>query len=69
MLSLSFLFIDVLRGLIWGVCRYEQTFVHNLLLHLKCDKIDPDYVPKHGLGAAAATSAPPRLSKSRTRHG
>ncbi|KAI0321217.1 hypothetical protein OF83DRAFT_1168648 [Amylostereum chailletii] len=47
--------------------QYEQTFVHNLLLHLKCDKIDPEYIPKHGLGAVS-TSAPPRTSKSRPRH-
>ncbi|TDL22630.1 hypothetical protein BD410DRAFT_828384 [Rickenella mellea] len=47
--------------------QYEQTFVHNLLLHLKCNKVDPDYVPKHGLGAVAPADASPRLSKSRNR--
>ncbi|EIW82547.1 RhoGAP-domain-containing protein [Coniophora puteana RWD-64-598 SS2] len=31
--------------------QYEQIFVHTLLLHLKCDEIDPDYVPTHGLDA------------------
>ncbi|KAI5825299.1 hypothetical protein K523DRAFT_356116 [Schizophyllum commune Tattone D] len=46
--------------------QFEQIFVHNLLLHLKCNDIDPDYAPQHGLGAVPAT-APPRSSKSRTR--
>ena len=45
---------------------YEQMFVHNLLLHLKCGKVDPGYVPKHGLGAAAPATQG-RRSKSRTR--
>ena len=49
-----------------GLDRYEQTFVHNLLLHLNCETIDPDYVPKHGLGAVTATTQP-RTSKSRSR--
>lgn len=43
-------------------------FVHNLLLHLKCTKLDPGYVPKHGLGSAVVN--PPsigRKSKSRNR--
>ena len=46
--------------------RYEQTFVHNLLLHLKCGEIDPQYVPAHGLGAVPS-AAPPRTSRSRNR--
>lgn len=46
--------------------RFEQIFVHNLLLHLKCNDIDADYAPQHGLGAVPATS-PPRSSKSRAR--
>ncbi|VDB91641.1 unnamed protein product [Peniophora sp. CBMAI 1063] len=46
--------------------QYEQTFVHNLLLHLNCETIDPDYVPKHGLGAVTSASQP-RTSKSRSR--
>ncbi|KAI0058032.1 hypothetical protein BV25DRAFT_1902420 [Artomyces pyxidatus] len=46
--------------------QYEQTFVHNLLLHLQCNQVDPEYVPSHGLGAVA-TSPLPRTSKSRTR--
>ncbi|THH14803.1 hypothetical protein EW146_g5582 [Bondarzewia mesenterica] len=45
---------------------YEQTFVHNLLLNLRCTSVDPDYVPQHGLGAVL-TGAPPRTSKSRSR--
>ncbi|KAI0027659.1 Rho GTPase activation protein [Vararia minispora EC-137] len=48
--------------------QYEQTFVHNLLLHLRCDTIDREYMPKHGLGASLPPSvAQPRTSKSRTR--
>ncbi|CAE7178082.1 unnamed protein product [Rhizoctonia solani] len=35
--------------------RFEHMFVHNLLLHLKCSKIDPDYVPIHGLGASSSS--------------
>ncbi|KLO06857.1 Rho GTPase activation protein [Schizopora paradoxa] len=45
---------------------YEQMFVHNLLLHLKCGKVDPGYVPKHGLGSAVAPSLP-RNSMARAR--
>ncbi|KAG6821028.1 hypothetical protein H0H93_007918 [Arthromyces matolae] len=44
--------------------QYEQIFVYNLLLHLPCGEIDPDYVPTHGLGG---TSMRPRRSKSRAR--
>lgn len=32
--------------------QYEQIFVYNLLLHLRCDEVDPSYRPVHGLGAA-----------------
>jgi hypothetical protein len=46
--------------------RYEQTFVHNLLLHLRCDQVDPDYVPKHGLGAVPPPAAQ-RNSRSSAR--
>ncbi|KAH8119629.1 hypothetical protein DFH11DRAFT_1501731 [Phellopilus nigrolimitatus] len=46
---------------------YEQMFVHNLLLHLKCSKVDPGYVPKHGLGSAITPSSMGRGSKARTR--
>ncbi|KDQ06482.1 hypothetical protein BOTBODRAFT_121441 [Botryobasidium botryosum FD-172 SS1] len=34
--------------------KYEHIFVHNLLLHLKCNKVDPDFVPVHGLGASSS---------------
>ncbi|TFK47061.1 Rho GTPase activation protein [Heliocybe sulcata] len=47
--------------------QYEQHFVHNLLLHLKCDTIDPDYVPQHGLGAISTPPPPPRMTKTRSR--
>ncbi len=46
--------------------RYEQIFVYNLLLHLKCGEVDMDYTPAHGLGAVPAISIS-RTSKSRTR--
>lgn len=42
---------------------YEQMFVHNLLLHLKCNKIDPGYVPKHGLGSASQPASVGRKTK------
>ncbi|EIM79976.1 RhoGAP-domain-containing protein [Stereum hirsutum FP-91666 SS1] len=44
---------------------YEQTFVHNLLLHLRCNEVDPDYKPQHGLGAVPQT---PRPSSSKARN-
>ncbi|KAJ8596373.1 RhoGAP-domain-containing protein [Rhizopogon salebrosus TDB-379] len=47
--------------------QYEQVFVHNLLMHLKCDQIDVDYVPVHGLGASLPSPPQPRVSKSRNR--
>jgi hypothetical protein len=46
--------------------RYEQLFVYHLLLHLKCNEVDPHYKPTHGLGAIPETR-PPRTSKSRER--
>ncbi|KAF8909878.1 Rho GTPase activation protein [Mucidula mucida] len=46
--------------------QYEQIFVYNLLLHLKCGEVDMDYTPAHGLGAVPAISIS-RTSKSRTR--
>ncbi|QRV79386.1 Rho GTPase-activating-like protein [Ceratobasidium sp. AG-Ba] len=46
--------------------RFEHIFVHNLLLHLKCSKTDPDYVPIHGLGAGS-NSGMGRASQSRNR--
>ncbi|KAJ3857527.1 hypothetical protein EV368DRAFT_29884 [Lentinula lateritia] len=46
--------------------QYEQIFVYNLLLHLKCADIDTNYVPVHGLGAVQPSPAP-RKSKSRVK--
>jgi len=46
--------------------QYEQIFVYHLLLHLKCNEIDKDYIPSHGLGAVS-TGPLPRTSKSRSR--
>lgn len=51
--------------------QYEQMFVHNLLLHLKCDEVDQKYVPVHGHGAIPTPSPPvplPRLRTTRSRH-
>ncbi|KAL6310302.1 hypothetical protein BKA93DRAFT_721925 [Sparassis latifolia] len=47
--------------------QYEQSFVYNLLLHLKCHEVDPEYAPTHGQGAIPAASPIPRTSKSRRR--
>ncbi|CAE6452501.1 unnamed protein product [Rhizoctonia solani] len=48
--------------------RFEHMFVHNLLLHLKCSKVDSDYVPIHGLGASSSSgSLGRRASQSRPR--
>lgn len=47
-------------------CSYEQAFVYNLLVHLKCGEIDAQYTPSHGLGAVPS-AAPPRTSRSRNR--
>ncbi|KAI6044668.1 hypothetical protein EDC04DRAFT_2889756 [Pisolithus marmoratus] len=47
--------------------QFEQTFVYNLLMHLKCNEVDEDYVPVHGRGASPPTSPKPRVSKSRNR--
>ncbi|EJF57744.1 hypothetical protein DICSQDRAFT_157170 [Dichomitus squalens LYAD-421 SS1] len=44
---------------------YEQRFVHSLLLHLKCDQVDPDFVPVHGHGAISATPSAPRRSTNK----
>lgn len=38
--------------------QYEQTFVHNLLVGLRCDEVDPEYVPMHGLGAVGPGPGP-----------
>ncbi|KAJ7690652.1 hypothetical protein B0H17DRAFT_1064302 [Mycena rosella] len=46
--------------------QYEQIFVYNLLLHLKCGEVDEHYKPAHGLGAVSNPPAP-RTSKSRSR--
>ena len=50
-----------------GDHRYEQTFVHNLLLHLRCDAIDPEYIPAHGQGAVPPSNPPPKSSQGRRR--
>jgi len=46
--------------------QYEQIFVYNLLLHLRCDEIDPHYKPVHGLGAVNHASTTKR-NKNRSR--
>ncbi|KAG9012778.1 hypothetical protein FRB93_001332 [Tulasnella sp. JGI-2019a] len=45
-------------AIVFNNARFEHTFVHNLLLHLKCHKIDPDYVPTHGMGAGSGLKRP-----------
>ncbi|KAJ6602191.1 hypothetical protein B0H10DRAFT_2081219 [Mycena sp. CBHHK59/15] len=45
--------------------QYEQIFVYNLLLHLKCGEVDENYKPAHGLGAVSSPA--PRTPKSRSR--
>ncbi|KAI6121339.1 hypothetical protein F5141DRAFT_1186599 [Pisolithus sp. B1] len=47
--------------------QFEQMFVYNLLMHLKCNEVDEDYAPVHGRGASPPTSPKPRISKSRNR--
>lgn len=54
-------------AIVFTNAQYEQHFVHNLLLHLKCNTVDPDYVPQHGLGAIQTAPPPPRMSKTRSR--
>ncbi|KAF9501625.1 hypothetical protein BDN71DRAFT_1439284 [Pleurotus eryngii] len=53
-------------AIVFTNAQFEQIFVYHLLLHLKSDEIDSDYVPVHGLGAVPTTPAP-RVSKSRSR--
>ncbi|KAH7912259.1 Rho GTPase activation protein [Hygrophoropsis aurantiaca] len=47
--------------------QYEQVFVYNLLMHLRCNEIDEGYIPVHGLGATPPSSPQPRVSKSHAR--
>ncbi|KAF8482505.1 hypothetical protein DFH94DRAFT_367952 [Russula ochroleuca] len=53
-------------AVVFNNAQYEQAFVHNLLVHLKCGEIDPHYTPTHGHGAVPS-AAPPRTSRSRNR--
>ncbi|KAH9986741.1 hypothetical protein BJV74DRAFT_774723 [Russula compacta] len=53
-------------AVVFNNAQYEQTFVHNLLLHLNCGEIDSRYTPTHGHGAVPS-AAPPRTSRSRNR--
>ncbi|KXN90136.1 Rho GTPase-activating protein 39 [Leucoagaricus sp. SymC.cos] len=46
--------------------QYEQLFVYHLLLHLKCNEVDPHYKPTHGLVAVSETR-PRATSRSRDR--
>ncbi|KIJ50528.1 hypothetical protein M422DRAFT_776995 [Sphaerobolus stellatus SS14] len=43
-------------GVVFTNAQYEQKFVLNLLLHLRCDQVDPDYAPEHGKGAVVNPS-------------
>ncbi|KAG9018853.1 hypothetical protein FRB90_008966 [Tulasnella sp. 427] len=49
--------------------KFEHMFVHNLLLHLKCHKIDPDYIPTHGIGGGGAAGTSSGRPKSSHRRG
>lgn len=53
-------------SIVFTNAQYEQLFVYNLLLYLRCNEVDPHYLPQHGL-AAAETQLPPRTSRSRRR--
>jgi len=46
--------------------KFEQAFVYHLLLHLRCDKIDQNYIPEHGKGAVV-TPATGRRSHQKSR--
>jgi hypothetical protein len=46
--------------------RYEQIFVYNLLLHLRCEEVDSHYKPMHGLGAVSATTVS-KVPRNRSR--
>lgn len=68
----TFIFLN--QSLLMIICcarspfRYEQIFVYNLLLHLRCDELDPDYKPAHGLGAVANVPVPKKpRNRSRRR--
>lgn len=65
MLRESYFPVNELMLILKRCARYEQTFVHNLLLHLRCNEVDPDYKPQHGLGAVPQT---PRPSSSKARN-
>jgi len=54
-------------AIVFTNAQYEQTFVLNLLLHLKCNEVDPDYIPTHGQGAVPSSAPPPRATKGRRR--
>ena len=43
--------------------RYEQIFVYNLLLHLRCEEVDNHYKPMHGLGAVSVSKVPRNRSR------
>jgi len=46
--------------------QYEQIFVYNLLLHLRCEEVDNHYKPIHGLGAVSSTTVP-KVPRNRSR--
>jgi len=45
--------------------QYEQIFVYNLLLHLRCEEVDSHYKPTHGLGAVSSNA--PKVPRNRSR--
>ncbi|TFK25556.1 hypothetical protein FA15DRAFT_668447 [Coprinopsis marcescibilis] len=56
-----------LMSIVFTNAQYEQIFVYNLLIHLKCDEVDPAYKPSHGLRAGKHTNSKP--TKPHTRRG
>ncbi|KAI0789070.1 Rho GTPase activation protein [Irpex lacteus] len=46
--------------------QYEQAFVHNLLMHLRCDVVDPDFVPSHARGAIPSPTPPIPLRNTKS---
>ncbi|EMD32094.1 hypothetical protein CERSUDRAFT_119077 [Gelatoporia subvermispora B] len=54
-------------AIVFTNAQYEQSFVHNLLVHLRCNEVDTDYIPTHGQGAIASSGPPPKATKGRRR--
>jgi len=53
-------------SIVFANAQYEQIFVYNLLLHLRCEEVDNHYKPTHGLGAVSSTTVP-KVPRTRSR--